>query len=175
MPETNGIIAHVPEVVTEAKPEPAESAGASVKADEYNQLKTQFMRLKAEFDNYQKRMKRDQENLRKFATEDLMKKLVTVVDDVDRALDAAKNTENVAALVDGVNIIRDHFWQLLAAEGLERIPTTGEVFDPEVHEAVSTEISAEIAENHVVSTYQAGYKLNSRVIRAAMVTVSKKS
>lgn len=137
------------------------------------QLKERHLRLRADFENYRRRTKREQENAKKFANEELVKKLLVVMDDVERALESVQQTGNVEAIVSGVEIIRDHFWGQLEAAGLARISTDGLQFDPTVHEAVSTEQSEEVQDNHIISTYQAGYKLNDRVIRAAMVIVAK--
>jgi molecular chaperone GrpE len=153
----------------------AEPAAEQVREQEelVRQLQEQSLRLRADFENYRRRTKREQESAKKFANEELVKKLLVVMDDVERALASAQQSANIDAIVDGVQIIRDHFWSQLEATGLERIPSDGLPFDPTVHEAVSTEKSDEVEENHIISTFQAGYKLNDRVIRAAMVIVAK--
>ena len=136
-------------------------------------LREQHLRLRADFENYRRRVKREQENVKKFANEDLVKKLLVVMDDIERALESARQTGQVEAIVSGVEITRDHFWGQLEGVGLERIESDGMPFDPTMHEAVSTEKSDTVEDDHIVSTFQAGYKLNDRVIRAAMVIVAK--
>ena len=134
----------------------------------------QYLKLCAESDNFRKRMEREKDAAVKFANEGLIKKLLVVIDDVERALESVKTSGNIEALREGVEIIRNHFWGQMESEGLQRIPTDGQPFDPNLHEAVSTETSEDAKENHIVSTLQPGYMLKDRVIRAAMVSVARK-
>jgi molecular chaperone GrpE len=141
-------------------------AEAEAKAEEHlDQLK----RLAAEFDNYRKRTARDQESLVARAAERLVKELLPVLDDLERALEAAEAHEE-AKLEDGVRLVHRSLAAALSKEGLEAIPTDG-AFDPHVHEALLSQPS-EAEEGTVIEVLQKGYKLGDRVLRPARVVVA---
>ncbi len=126
-------------------------------------------RLAAEFDNYRKRMARDQEGLVARAHERLVKELLPVVDDLERALEAAEEHEE-AKLEEGVRLVHRNLADALRREGLAEIETNGR-FDPHVHEALLSQPS-EAEEGSVIDVVQKGYKLGDRVLRPARVVVS---
>jgi molecular chaperone GrpE len=126
-------------------------------------------RLKAEFDNYRKRAARDQSDLVARASERLVKALIPVLDDLERALEAAEEHEE-AKLEDGVRLVHRALADTLAKEGLVEVETDGK-FDPHTQEALLAEPS-EAAEGSVVQVLQKGYKLGDRVLRPARVVVS---
>jgi len=126
-------------------------------------------RLAAEFDNYRKRVARDQEGLVARAGERVVKELLPVLDDLERALEAAAEHEE-AKLEEGVRLVHRNLASLLEREGLAEIETNGR-FDPHVHEALLSQPS-EQEEGSVLDVVQKGYKLGDRVIRPARVVVS---
>ncbi|MFL5929667.1 MAG: nucleotide exchange factor GrpE, partial [Gaiellaceae bacterium] len=126
-------------------------------------------RLAAEFDNYRKRTARDQESLAARAAERLVKELLPVLDDLERALVAADEHEE-AKLEDGVRLVHRSLADALRREGLEEIPTDG-AFDPHVHEALLSQPS-EAVEGTVIEVLQKGYRLGDRVLRPARVVVA---
>jgi molecular chaperone GrpE len=128
-----------------------------------------LQRLKAEFDNYRKRAARDQESFAARANEALVKELLPVLDDLERALDAAERHEE-AKLEDGVRLIYQAFSQTLRKEGLEEIETNGK-FDPHVHESLLSQPSDE-EEGSVIEVVQKGYRLGDRVLRPARVVIA---
>jgi len=128
-----------------------------------------LQRLKAEFDNYRKRAARDQSDLVARASERLVKALVPVLDDLERALEAAADHEE-AKLEDGVRLVHRALADALAKEGLVEIDTTG-AFDPHTQEALLAQPS-EAAEGSVVQVLQKGYRLGDHVLRPARVVVS---
>jgi molecular chaperone GrpE len=128
-----------------------------------------LQRLKAEFDNYRKRAARDQEALVARAHERLVKELLPVVDDLERALQAAEEHEE-AKLEDGVRLVHRALRDTLAKEGLQEIDTNGE-FDPHVHEALLSQPS-EAEEGSVIEVVQKGYRLGDRVLRPARVVIA---
>jgi molecular chaperone GrpE len=135
--------------------------------DEYlNDLK----RVAAEFDNFRKRVARDQESLVLRAAERLVKELLPVLDDLERALDAAEQHEE-AKLEEGVRLVHRQLAEALRREGLEEIPTDGK-FDPHVHEALLSQPS-EAEEGTIVEVLQKGYRLGDRVLRPARVIVAE--
>ena len=128
-----------------------------------------LQRLKAEFDNYRKRAARDQESLVARSTERLVKELLPVVDDLERALEAAAKHEE-AKLEDGVRLVHRALRDTLAREGLVEIETDGK-FDPHVHEALVAQPS-EADEGSVIDVVQKGYRLGDRVLRPARVVIA---
>ncbi len=128
-----------------------------------------LQRLKAEFDNYRKRAARDQSALVGRATERLVGELVPVLDDLERALDAATAHEE-AKLEEGVRLVHRALADALAKEGLTEIETSG-AFDPHTQEALLSQPS-EDAEGAVIQVLQKGYRLGERVLRPARVVIS---
>jgi molecular chaperone GrpE len=127
-------------------------------------------RVAAEFDNYRKRVARDQQSLAARAHERLVKELLPVLDDLERALDAADEHQE-AKLEDGVRLVHRELQEALVKEGLEEIATNGR-FDPHVHEALLSQPSGE-EEGAIVEVLQKGYRLGDRVLRPARVVVSQ--
>jgi molecular chaperone GrpE len=139
---------------------------AEAKAEEHlDDLK----RLAADFDNYRKRVARDQDSLVARAHERLVKELLPVLDDLERALDAATHHEE-AKLEEGVRLVHRELEAALAREGLAEIDTNGR-FDPHVHEALLAQPSDQ-EEGSVIEVVQKGYRLGDRVLRPARVVVA---
>ena len=130
-----------------------------------------LQRLKAEFDNYRKRVARDQQELATRAHERLVKELVPVLDDLERALEAAEHHEE-AKLEDGVRLVHRALSDTLRKHGLAEIETEG-AFDPHVHEALLSQPVAGAEAGSVVEVLQKGYRLGDRVLRPARVVVSE--
>jgi molecular chaperone GrpE len=137
--------------------------------DENEELIGTLQRLQADFENYRKRAQRDQDALVARAGERIVKELLPVLDDLERALEAAEQHEE-AKLEEGVQLVHRQLEQLLAKEGLAPIETDG-MFDPHVHEALLTQPSA-AAEGSVIEVIQKGYRLGDRVLRPARVVVA---
>lgn len=137
---------------------------------EVNEHKERYQRLLADFENYKKREEANRVDFKKFASSSLIEKLLPVIDNLDRAL--AKADEN-DAFVEGVLMTRKELMKVLENEGLEEIPSDGCEFDHNVHQAVLAEDSDEVESNHIIETFQKGYKLNGRLLRPAMVKVAK--
>jgi len=141
------------------------------RADEYlNRLKY----LQADFENYQKRVKREQEELVKRGSEQLIVKLLGVVDDLERAIEASKSSSDKEVLVSGVEMVLKQLQASLAEEGLSQIEAVGKPLDPELHEAIATVETDQYPENIIVRVLRKGYSLNGKVIRPSMVEVAKK-
>ena len=151
---------------TEALVEEDELTRTARERDEYLDA---LQRLKAEFDNYRKRSARDQEAFVARASERLVRELLPVLDDLERALVAADEHEE-AKLEDGVRLVHRSLADALRREGLEEIPTEGP-FDPHVHEALLSQPS-EAVEGTVIEVLQKGYRLGDRVLRPARVVVA---
>jgi molecular chaperone GrpE len=143
-------------------------AAAEASRDEYLD---HLQRLAAEFDNYRKRVARDQQAFASRATAGLVERLLPVLDDLERALDAAEQHDE-GAVIDGVRLTRDALRAALEAEGLEEIGTDG-AFDPHVHEALMTQPAEEASSGAVVDVVQKGYRLGDSVLRPARVIVAE--
>ena len=150
----------------EERPGAAELEQATRERDEYLDA---LQRLKAEFENYRKRVQRDQAEFVARASERLLKQLLPVLDDLERALEAAADHEE-AKLEEGVRLVHRAMSDLLRKEGLAEIETEGK-FDPHVHEALLSQPS-EAEEGSVIDVVQKGYKLGERVVRPARVVVA---
>ena len=136
---------------------------------ERDELVDTLQRVQAEFDNFRKRAARDQKSLVARAHERLVKELLPVLDDLERALEAAEAHEE-AKLEEGVALVTRSFADVLRREGLEEVPTDGK-FDPHVHEALLSQPS-EAEEGSVIEVLQKGYRLGDRVLRPARVVVA---
>jgi molecular chaperone GrpE len=140
---------------------------------ELEETKDQFLRGLADFDNYRKRIAREREQLTKCANEELIKKLLEVLDNIERALEAASGSDDFAGFKKGIELIYEHMKGILTSEGLCHIQCLGEDFDPNYHEAVMAIESEEADSDKVVEEIQKGYTIDGRVIRPSKVVVSK--
>lgn len=131
-----------------------------------------YIRLYSEFDNYRKRTAKEKIDLSKTAGEDIFKAILPVIDDFERGIKAMDDAKDIAALKEGVDLIYNKFKNTLVQKGLEAMPSIGETFDSEIHEAI-TNIPApnEKLKGKVVDELEKGYKLNGKVIRFAKVVV----
>ena len=131
----------------------------------------QMLRLQAEFENYRRRMRKEIEEIKATANAGLLEVLIPVVDNFERAL---KNpVTSLDGFVDGIRMINGQFANLMREAGLEKISPQGEPFDPKMHEAVAVDASGETPDNHVAEVFQDGYVLKGKLIRPAMVKVSR--
>jgi molecular chaperone GrpE len=167
----DGVEALVPEALTAEQVEDLKTRAA--RADEnWDRL----LRTTADFDNYKKRAAREREEAVKYANEGLIKKLVTVLDSFEMASAAAgqHQGEGTQSLQAGVAMINQQLRNVLAEAGLEEVDAAGKPFDPNWHEAVSQQESAEAPEGQVLQQLRKGYKLRDRLIRPATVVVARK-
>lgn len=134
-----------------------------------------LLRVMAELDNYKKRSEKEKRELVKYSNEKLVTDLLPVLDDLDRVLEHLPKgaSKELHDFVSGVQLVSKHFLATLKKYGLEEIETEGEKFNPELHEAVSHIPHDEVESDHIIEQHRKGYMLNGRVIRAAMVSVSK--
>jgi molecular chaperone GrpE len=160
---------------------------APLTADELAKLKEQaakaqenwdrLLRLNADFDNFKKRTAKDRLEAIKFANEDIIERLLPVLDNFEAALAAGNNADasSVGSLLTGVKMILGQLKGVVTDAGLEEIDAQGKPFDPVIHEALSQEPSDEIEEGHVLKQMRKGYKLRDRLLRPASVVVSGKA
>jgi len=137
------------------------------------EMKDQFLRKYADFENFRKRLLRDKEDAVKFANTSLLTDLINVLDDFERAGAAARATKDFDSLINGVELIEKQLLGLLEKKwGLKKFVPLGDPFDPERHEALMMAESQDVKEPVVAEVFQNGYILSDRVIRHAKVKVS---
>ncbi len=132
-----------------------------------------YLRSQAEMDNIIKRNKKEKEDLIKYSNESLIKDLLQVIDNLENALNHSENENSLNALVEGVELTLKGLKDTLAKSGLEEVKTLGEEFDPCFHHAVQQEESDSVEKGKILKEFQKGYVLNQRLIRPAMVVISK--
>jgi len=154
-------------------------AGPASEADPFEKLKKDHEELKskilyqaAEFENFKKRSHKEREDLLKFGNERLLEEFLPVVDNLERAIEAAKKTEGAHSVLEGVEMVLKQFMLTLEKFGVKPIEAQNKPFDPEFHEAVSQKPTEECEPNTVVEVFQAGYLLHGRLLRPARVVVS---
>jgi molecular chaperone GrpE len=145
----------------------------AAKADEHWE---RLLRTTADFDNFKKRAAREKQDAIRYANEALLEKLVPVLDNFDAALSAVQtdSTGTAQSMQTGVNMIFQQLKKVLTESGLEEVDATGQKFDPNLHEAVSQQETADVPEGNVVQQLRKGYKLRDRLLRPATVVVAKK-
>ena len=143
------------------------------KDEELHALNDKYLRLAAEFDNYKRRVQRDQQDTIRFANEKLFKDLLPTLDNLERALQSGREQDRIEGLLEGVNLTYKHFLDTLQKMGIKQVSSVGEVFDPAKHQAVGQVESDTTPENVIVDEYQKGYFVHDRILRPAMVTVAK--
>ena len=141
---------------------------------ELQEWKNSYTRKLAEFQNFTKRKENEVAEMRKYASEEIVVKLLDNIDNLERAVDASKESQNFDSLVEGGNMILNNLKHLLTEEGVEEIEAAGKEYNPYEHKAMITENKEELDDNVVVQVFQKGYKMKGKVVRPAMVTVNKK-
>ena len=132
-----------------------------------------FLRERAELENFKRRMQRDKSEALRFANEPLVRDLLPVVDNLERAIAHAQGGGNGQPLIEGVQLVLRAFLDVLEKHGVTRVSATGEPFDPTRHEAVAQVETEELPPNSVAEEHTPGYSLHNRLLRASMVSVSK--
>jgi len=138
---------------------------------EIGELKDKYLRAAAEMDNLRKRLEREKSEFFQFALSDVLKDLLSVLDNFERALKSGENPTDVQSFREGIELIRKHFLDLLAKRGVTPLDALHKKFDPAYHQAVLTEESEAVEEPEVEEILQAGYLLNDRLLRPALVKV----
>lgn len=159
-----------PEVVEENE---SETTADGKLLDELNECKTSFTRLSADFQNYKKRVEKEKADIYQYGCEKLAVDLLPVIDNLDRAIESSKDNEEGKAILEGLDMVMKQLKGALEKHGIEEIDALNNEFDPNLHHAVMQEESDDVEENTVTAVFQKGYKLHSKVIRPAMVKVSK--
>jgi molecular chaperone GrpE len=141
---------------------------------ELQEAKDRYLRTLAEVDNTKKRLQREKETFVQYATEEIIRQLLPVIDSLDQALVAVDKQSNPDAVIQGVHLIYRQLLGLLEKEGVKRIATVNKPFDPHQHEAVGHVAATDgVADETVVEEVQRGYMMHGKVIRPAIVKVAK--
>ena len=142
--------------------------------EKYNELNNRFLRLYAEFENYRKRTNKERLDLITNANADLLKDLVPVIDDFERAITNNETSEDIAGIKEGFGLIYNKYTSLLQAKGLKVMEAKGTSFDPELHEAIANmPTDDKKMKGKVIDDVEKGYFLNDKVLRFAKVVVGQ--
>ncbi len=155
-----------------AAPPSPEQRAADAQA-EVARIRDQLLRTAADFENFRKRTRREVEDAQKRGREGAIKELLPVFDNLERAAVHAEGQGEAKAVADGLRIVLKQFLDTLEKMGVKRVVAVGQPFDPSVHEAIQQLESAEHPAGVIMAEVQPGYSLGDRLIRAAMVVVSK--
>ena len=142
---------------------------------ELSEAQERVLRTAADAENFKKRLQREKEEQTRYANESLIRELLTVIDNLERALEHSGSESDQEGLVEGLNMTLKSFLDTLTRFGCTQVEAEGKPFDPNFHEAVSQEESADHEPNTVLNELQKGYMLKERLLRPAMVLVSKRS
>jgi len=152
----------------------------AAKSTELGELKDRLLRDHADLENFKRRMQREKSDALRYASEHLLRDLLPVMDNLHRAIDAARTPggdtsaqSRIDGLVTGVKMVLHQFTETLSRFGVTRVESAGQAFDPSHHEAVAHVESAEQLPGSVVDEYVSGYRLHDRLLRPAQVTVAK--
>jgi molecular chaperone GrpE len=140
---------------------------------EVARLRDQLLRTLADFDNFRKRSRREISDAERIAREELLRELLPVFDNLERANQHAVGSTDIQSLAGGIQIVMRQFIDTLAKLGVERVATVGQPFDPAVHEAVQQVESADLPPGSIAQELLAGYHVGERLIRPAMVVVAR--
>ena len=140
--------------------------------DEAQATFARYQRLAADFENYKRRTRQDLADRTQYANEELLRKLLPILDNLKRALDHAPDQVD-ASWYEGIKLVARQFEETLQAQGLSMIPAVGEKFDPSQHEAIAREETDEHEEGTIVEEMQPGYRLHDRVLRPTLVKVAQ--
>lgn len=152
-------------------PSPEEQIAAAKK--EHADAHDRYLRLAADMENLRRRTVREKDEIRQFAAGRVLEDMLSVLDNLSFGLTAAKAPNaDLQNLVNGIGMVADQLKNVLGQHGLKEINPVGQAFDPNLHEAIAAQPSAEIAENSVIQVVRIGYSLNGRVLRPASVIVS---
>ncbi|MEW6661285.1 MAG: nucleotide exchange factor GrpE [Bacillota bacterium] len=155
------------------RPEEQLASKLAEKTEEAAALFNRLQRLQADFENYRRRVRREQEELVNYATEKLIAELLPVLDNLERALEAAAKGGELSSFINGVDMIYRQLLGILEKQGLMAMETVGHPFNPETHHAVMQVETEDHEDNKIIEQVLKGYLLKEKVLRTAMVKVAK--
>ncbi len=167
-------LAQQPQAVSPESPDAGEAEGED-KVVELQEARARLLRTQAELENFRKRSRRELEDEKRYAALPLLRDLLPVLDNLNRAIASAEQIENASSLLDGVKMVAEQFQGVLKQHQCVSIEADGEKFDPNLHEAIAQLPSEEHAPGSVSQVTQRGYRLHDRVVRPAQVIVAAPS
>ena len=162
-----------PETDKSAETAGAQSAGDGALSDVERQWQDKYLRLVAEFDNYRKRTDKEKKGLIALGGEDVIKSLLGVMDDIDRALVAMSQTDDIESVRKGIELIHQKLLDTLHGKGVQEIEAVGNEFDTDLHEAVAKLPVEDDKKGQIIDVVQKGYKLKDKVVSYAKVVVGE--
>jgi molecular chaperone GrpE len=169
-----------PKAAAESGPAPSGPVAAAPESDlervtaERDKKHEQLLRTTADFENYRKRMRRELDEAKVKGQQDIVRDILPVFDNLERAVQASGTATDAASVVEGIRMVLKLFEDSAERIGLSRIKTVGERFDPQVHEAIQQKESAEAAPGTILNEVVPGYRFGDKLVRAAMVVVARK-
>jgi molecular chaperone GrpE len=142
--------------------------------EERDRLRDQLLRTAADFDNFRKRSRKELEDAEKRGREDTIREMLPVFDNLERAVTAGMTATDTAAIVDGLKMVMKLFEDQVQRIGISRVPSVGERFDPAIHDAIQQQETADHPPGVVIAEVVPGYRYGERLLRPAMVVVSRK-
>lgn len=152
--------------------EKAEEAPQEEKKSELEELKNQYIRLAADFDNYRKRQEQERAELLKYGAVNTLAKIIPAIDNLERAKKSIKDMDDPQKIKESFDIVEKQIMDALNKIGVKKICTVGEKFNPELHEAVMQTPTSEYEDHSIIEEMQSGYTLEGKVLRAALVNVA---
>lgn len=140
--------------------------------DDVQKWKNEYLYLRAEFDNYKKHAIKERSDLLKFGIERIARDILEVVDNFERALQTKVTAENIPTYKTGVEMTAKELKEALTKHGIQEIPSENQPFNPQFHEAISSEPTGQVAEGHITKVFKKPYKLHDKVIRMGQVVVA---
>lgn len=162
----------IPEVAEDLSPEEQLQCELNQAQSEAKEHQERYLRTLADMENLRKRTQREKEELGKFANENILKEILPVIDNLERAVEHAVAADGTEGLLEGVQMTLTQFAQVLVRFNVEAVDAMGEIFDPNLHQAMG-QVESELPVNTVVQQMQKGYQLNGRLLRPAMVMIAK--
>jgi molecular chaperone GrpE len=144
------------------------------KEENIKTIQDKLLYLQADFENFKKLKIKEKQEILMFGNEVLIRQLLPVLDNLERALEHVSKTEDLKGIEEGVEITLNEFLKVLEKSGVTRVDALGKKFDPNIHEALYQEERDDVEPDTIVSEFQKGYMLNGRLIRPSRVSVSKK-
>ncbi len=162
------------EPAAEAAPAPADlESQLAAKTQEAQEYYDRMLRLAAEVENLKKRQERERADLLQFANENLIRELLPVLDNLERALEHGRQGDGPAPLLEGLELVHQDFLKALKRFGVSPFVSEGQPFDPNYHHAVIEEKASEVGDQTVLQELQKGYLIHSRLLRPALVVVAR--
>lgn len=140
--------------------------------EDVQKWKNEYLYLRAEFDNYKKHAIKERSDLLKFGIERIARDILEVMDNFERALQTKVTAENIPTYKTGVEMTAKELKEALTKHGIQEVPSENQPFNPQVHEAISSEPTAQVAEGHITKVFKKPYKLHDKVIRMGQVIVA---